>query len=102
MAETKAWISVLRKILYERDFSTFKILPRIGRIAWLRGLRASFAEPPAEFPSTMKSSHSRGSFDEQSTSFPGSPAPSRALLRRVRSRAWRAAIRAREAWTALA
>ena len=58
-------------------------------------MRASLADPPAELPSTMNSSHSRGSFEEQSTSLPGSPAPSSALLRRVRSRAWRAARRAR-------
>ena len=43
----------------------------------------------------MNSSESRGSFDEQSASFPGRPAPSRSVLRRVRSRAWRAATRAR-------
>ena len=69
----------------------------MGRIAWSRGLRASFADPPAELPSTMKSSHSRGSFDEQSTSLPGSPAPSSAFLRRVKSLAPWAAMRAREA-----
>ena len=40
--------------------------------------------------------------DEQSASLPGRPAPSRADLRRVSSRAWRAARRARDAWIALA
>ena len=66
-------------------------------MAWVCGLRASLADPPAEFPSTMNSSLARGSRDEQSTSFPGSPAPSSADLRRVRSRADRAATRARAA-----
>ena len=61
------------------------------------GLRASLAEPPAELPSTMNSSDSRGSRDEQSASLPGRPAPSRADLRRVRSRAPWAAMRARAA-----
>jgi hypothetical protein len=32
----------------------------------VRGSRASLAEPPAELPSTMYSSHSSGSFEEQS------------------------------------
>ena len=39
--------------------------------------------------------------DWQSASLPGSPFVSIADLRRVRSRAWRAAIRARAAWLAL-
>ena len=60
------------------------------------------AEPPAELPSTMNSSDSSASRDEQSASLPGRPAPSRADLRRVSSRAWRAARRARDAWMRLA
>ena len=55
--------------------------------------RRRLADPAAEFPSTMNISDSVGSRDEQSTSLPGRPAPSRADLRRVRSRAWRAAMR---------
>jgi hypothetical protein len=43
-----------------RAFSTLRILPRIGRIAWMRGSRPWRAEPPAESPSTMKTSHSSG------------------------------------------
>ena len=62
------------------------------------GSRASLAEPPAELPSTMNSSHSSRLVDVQSTSLPGSPAPSRADLRLVASRAWRAAKRAFWAW----
>ena len=49
-----------------RAFSTLRILPRSGRIAWVRGLRPPLAEPPAESPSTMKISHSPGSLLEQS------------------------------------
>ena len=35
IAEISAWISVLLSILSTRDFSTFRIFPRIGRIAWV-------------------------------------------------------------------
>ena len=60
-----------------------------------RGSRADFAEPPAESPSTMKTSHSSGLVEEQSASLPGRPPPpSRPLRLRARSRALRAAIRA--------
>ena len=100
MAAISAWISVFLSILSMRARSTLRILPRMGRIAWVFGFRASLAEPPAELPSTMNSSHSRGRCDEQSTSLPGRPAPSSADLRRVRSRAERAAMRARAAWSA--
>ena len=74
--------------------STFKIFPLSGKIAWNFRLRPCFAEPPAESPSTMKSSESAGSFSWQSANFPGRPAISNALLRRVFSRALRAASRA--------
>ena len=63
--------------------------------------RPCFAEPPAESPSTMKISASDGSFTEQSASLPGSVVFSSADLRRVRSRALRAAKRACAAETAL-
>ena len=66
-----------------RAFSTLRILPRIGRIACVRGSRPLLAEPPAESPSTMKISHSRGSVDWQSESLPGSPPPPSRPLRRV-------------------
>ena len=73
-AEISACTSVFWRILSIRAFSTFRILPRIGRIAWYFGLRPDFAEPPAESPSTMKISHFVGSFDWQSLSLPGSDA----------------------------
>ena len=38
-----SWPSILSK----RAFSTFRILPRSGRIAWNCRLRPCFAEPPA-------------------------------------------------------
>ncbi|MGX1476000.1 UNVERIFIED_CONTAM: hypothetical protein RKD50_004808 [Streptomyces canus] len=65
-AEISAWISWFCRILSIRAFSTFRILPRIGRIAWYSGFRPDLAEPPAESPSTMKISHLVGSFDWQS------------------------------------
>ena len=61
----------------------------------MRGSRPWRAEPPAESPSTMKTSHSSGLVDWQSDSLPGRPPPpSRPLRDRARSRALRAAIRA--------
>ena len=89
-------------ILSKRAFSTFRILPRSGRIAWTLRSRPCLAEPPAESPSTMKSSLSLGSRDWQSASLPGSEAPSRTPLRRTVSRALRAAMRARAASATLA
>ena len=80
-----------------RAFSTFRILPRMGRMAWKRRSRPCLAEPPAESPSTMYSSHSSGLSHAQSASLPGSEPPSRMVLRRARSRALRAASRARAA-----
>lgn len=100
-AEISAWISWFWRILSIRAFSTLRILPRIGRIAWYCGLRPDLAEPPAESPSTMKISHLVGSFDWQSESLPGSEALSSSPLRRVRSRALRAATRAVAAWMPL-
>ena len=47
------WTSLFFRTRSMRDFSTLMILPRIGRIAWNCELRADFAEPPAESPSTM-------------------------------------------------
>ena len=38
--------------LSKRAFSTFKIFPFNGRIAWFLRSRPCFAEPPAESPST--------------------------------------------------
>ncbi|MNS88906.1 hypothetical protein D3C72_1228990 [compost metagenome] len=85
----------------KRARSTLRILPRSGSTAWFLRLRPCLAEPPAESPSTMNSSDSAGSFSWQSASLPGRPAISSAPLRRVRSRALRAASRARAASTIL-
>ncbi|MNE64967.1 hypothetical protein D3C80_1604110 [compost metagenome] len=68
-----------------------------GRIAWVLRLRPCLAEPPAESPSTRYSSERAGSFSWQSANLPGRPAISSAPLRRVISRALRAASRARAA-----
>ena len=54
-----------------RLFSTLMILPRSGRTAWVLRSRPCLAEPPAESPSTTKSSARRGSLTEQSASLPG-------------------------------
>ena len=97
MAVIMAWISLFERTLLMRAFSTLMILPRSGRIAWNSRSRASTAEPPALSPSTRKISHWAGSVIEQSASLPGSAVLSSAVLRRVRSRALRAAWRAREA-----
>ncbi len=59
--------------------------------------RPCLAEPPAESPSTRYSSHIAGSFSEQSASLPGRLPTSSADFLRVRSRALRAASRARAA-----
>ncbi len=87
-------ISSFSSILWSRAFSTFRILPFIGRIAWNRRSRPCFALPPAESPSTKYISQCSGSLMEQSASFPGRPAPSIAFLRRAISRALRDASRA--------
>lgn len=84
-------ISWFWKIFCRRAFSTFKIFPRMGRIAWnLRSLPC-FAEPPAESPSTIYTSHFSGSFSKQSISFPGRRALSKALFLKVNSLAFFAA-----------
>ena len=84
-----------------RAFSTLMILPRSGRIAWKLRSRASTADPPALSPSTRNSSAASGFAIEQSASLPGRPPPPSADLRRIRSRALRAAWRARLAWISL-
>ena len=88
-------ISSFSSIRFALVFSTFRILPRSGRIAWNFRSRPCFADPPADSPSTMKISlASRGSRSWQSASFPGSEVEASALLRRAMSRAFRAASRA--------
>ena len=89
-----AWISLFFSILSMRARSTLRILPRIGRIACVRGSRASTAVPPAESPSTMNSSLSAALRLEQSFSLSGMPAPDSAVLRRMALRAFFAATRA--------
>ena len=53
-------------------FWTLRILPRIGSSAWNSELRASFAVPSAESPSTMNSSVRSLSSERQSASLAGS------------------------------
>ncbi len=83
-----------------RLFSTLMIFPRSGSTACVLRSRACFAEPPAESPSTTKISARVGSLTVQSASLPGRVEFSSADLR-VRSRALRAAERARAASIAL-
>src|SRR6478609_8081597 len=45
-------ISSLPSILSKRAFSTLRILPLIGRIAWNFRSRPCLAEPPADSPAT--------------------------------------------------
>ena len=90
-------ISSEASVFSRRAFSTFRILPRRGRMAWKARSRPCLADPPAESPSTRYSSHFPGSRSWHSASLPGRPAPSSAPFLRVRSRALRAASRAREA-----
>ena len=84
----------MARILSILAFSTFKILPRIGRIAWNSRFRPDFADPPAESPSTIKSSVSCGLFEEQSANLPGKLEISSPDFLRVTSRARLAATRA--------
>ena len=93
-------ICSLESILSIRTRSTLRILPRSGRIAWNSRLRPPLALPPAESPSTMKSSDLAGSFSWQSASLPGSEETLSGFLR-VSSRAFRAASRAAAAWITL-
>ena len=94
-------ICSLPSIRSNRARSTFRIFPRSGSTAWFARLRPCFADPPALSPSTRKISAFAGSFSWQSASFPGRFATSIAVLRRVRSRALRAASRATAASTIL-
>ena len=63
-------------------FWTFRILPRMGSSAWNSELRATFAVPSAESPSTMNSSVASTLLDRQSLSFGGRVDDSSAFLRR--------------------
>lgn len=77
IAFTIALISSFDRILSILAFSTFKILPFSGSIAWVLLSLPCFAEPPADSPSTINSSQSCGSLSEQSASLPGSELSSR-------------------------
>ena len=79
----------------KRAFSTFRILPRSGKIAWNLESRPPLAEPPAESPSTKKSSHKAGSFSRQAASLSGRELISRPPFLRFKSRALRIASRTR-------
>src|SRR6202521_5284014 len=68
-------ISSLPSILSNRAFSTFRILPLSGRMAWNRRSRPCLAEPPADSPSTMYSSLSAGSPSLPVGHLPGQRAP---------------------------
>ena len=63
-------ISAFASTLSIVAFSTFKIFPRIGRIACVFLFLAVFAEPPAESPSTIKISHSSAFLLSQFANFP--------------------------------
>ena len=86
--------SALESMSLTDAFCTLRILPRIGSSAWNSLLRASFAVPSAESPSTMNSSDWATSDDRQSTSFAGSDDDSSAFLRRCVSLCARAEMRA--------
>ena len=90
-------ISADDSILSNLVRSTFRILPFNGKMAWVLRLRPCLALPPALSPSTRYNSDKAGSFSWQSASLPGSPAMSSVVLRRVISRARRAASLARAA-----
>ena len=86
-----ALISAFSRALFIPDFSTFSIFPLRGSIAWNLLSLPCFAEPPAEFPSTMNISDSEGSFEEQSASFPGNDPTSRLFFLSTSSLAFFAA-----------
>ena len=90
-----AFISAFPYILSSLAFSTLRILPLSGSIAWVARLLAVLALPPAESPSTMNISQFFGSLSEQSASFPGRAIPSSAVFLLVRSLAFLAASLAR-------
>ncbi len=87
-------ISSLANTRSNEAFPTFKILPRIGKIACVKRLRPCLAEPPAESPSTINNSEISGSFDVLSASLPGKLPISKPDCLRVISRARLAANRA--------
>lgn len=65
-------ISSLPRISASLAFSVLITFPRSGKIAWNLLSLPSFAEPPAESPSTKNNSFSSGFFDCAGVSFPES------------------------------
>ena len=99
-AMTRSASSLFSSTLASATDSVFSTLPRSGRTACRSRSRPCFAEPPAESPSTMKSSVSSRSLLEQSLSLPGSVSrPLVAVLRDTAADAARDASRARAART---
>ena len=70
-AVTRSESSLLSRTFASEALSTFSTFPRSGRTACRLRSRACLAEPPAESPSTMKSSRSSVPLAVQSLSFPG-------------------------------
>ena len=70
-AVTRSDSSLFSSTFASDALSVFSTLPRSGRIAWRARSRPCFAEPPAESPSTMKSSLSSRPGCVQSLSLPG-------------------------------
>ena len=97
-AVTRSVSSLFSSTLASDALSVLSTLPRSGRIAWRVRSRPCLAEPPAESPSTMKSSLSSRPGDVQSLSLPGSVRrPEVAVLRVTSCCAARLASRARAA-----
>ncbi len=94
-------ISSCASIFSIRAFSTLRILPFNGKIAWMFLSRPDFAEPPAESPSTMNISVPSFSLLAQSHNLPGRFEVLSAPLRLVSSLAFLAASLAAAAWMAL-
>ena len=69
------------RISCEFTSQVLRILPRSGITAWNSRSRACFALPPAESPSTRKSSPRPTSVPEQSASLPGRAGPAVIFLR---------------------
>ena len=92
-------ISSEASILSKRAFSTFRILPRSGRIAWNFRSRPCLAVPPARVALDQEELGELGVPLRAVGELAGEVEASSAPLRRVSSRALRAASRARAAST---
>jgi hypothetical protein len=74
MATAMSWISVLANRRSRSTSQVLSTLPRSGRMAWHSLSRPILALPPAESPSTRKTSLCARSLLSQSVSLPGSTA----------------------------